>query len=376
MEFTGSSKPTIGVEIELQILDPETLDLIPKSDFLLEQCRLLGLHRVKAEVHQSMLEIDTEIASDAKQCRNFLQSRLTQLNTVVRELGLQLAISGTHPFQRWADRLITSQERYQNLHHKYQWLIRRMNVYGMHVHIGVKNGELALAISNALIKYLPHLLALSANSPFWQGIDTGMQSSRVNIIESFPLAGTPYQFRSWKDFEHYCDTLGHIGAISSVKDLYWHIRPNLQFGTLEFRICDVMSTLDETMALVSLIQCLVVFATEKIEVCSVDWVSPKEQHWIAPENQWIAARDGLEGIIHTDLHGKQEKISESILQLIEQLSPTAQELNCWEELQFIHQIIKNGNGAKRQLDRFKETQSLREVARSSIQHFELEKALV
>jgi carboxylate-amine ligase len=370
LEFIGSSKPTIGVEIELQILDSESLDLTPKAELLLEKCQLFGLDRVKAEIHQSMLEVDSEISDDVKQCREFLSSRIRQLNLMANELGLQLAVSGTHPFQRWSDRLISNQDRYQNLYQKYQWLVRRMNVYGLHVHIGVNSGEQALKLSKALIRYLPHLLALSANSPFWQGVDTGMQSSRISIMESFPLAGIPQPFNHWNEFEHYCETLMHAGAIFSIKDLYWFIRPNLEFGTLEFRICDAPSTLNETMALVALIQTLVVFVSENLEANPNEWLWKKEQQWIAPENQWTSARDGLEGIIITD-RGQKEKISESILQLLDRLAPTARSLNCIEELQYIHHMVSIGNGAQRQRNIFKQTQSLREIVNASIQEFEL-----
>lgn len=363
LEFVGSPKPTIGVEIELQIIDPKTLDLTPQAELLLNKCRV---DRVTAEIHQSMIEINSEVSDDVKQCREFLNARMQSLNTLANELGLQIAISGTHPFQRWEERLITNDERYQDLLQKYRWLVRRMNVYGLHVHVGVKSGEQALKISNALVRYLPHLLALSANSPFWQGIDTGMQSSRVNIMESFPLSGIPPQFHSWEEFEHYCETLKRTGAIGSIKDLYWFIRPNLKFGTIEFRICDALSTLDETMALVALIQSLVVFVSNDAQ----EWVWSKEEQWIAPENQWHAARDGLDGVI-TDSAGNRQKISESVQELIEKLSPTARSLNCLEELQSINQMITHGNGAQRQRKLFEETGSLLDVVKASVLELEM-----
>jgi len=361
LKFIGSNKPTIGVEIELQVLNAETLDLAPQSELLIQKAIDIGLERVKPEIHQSMIEIDSEISCDIKECRTFLSSRGSLLGSIANELGLKLAISGTHPFQRWADRQFSPDIRYQNLHARYQWLARRMNVYGLHVHVGVKNGKMALAISNVLIKYLPHLLALSANSPFWQGLDTGMNSSRINIMDSFPFGGIPQQFKQWSEFEHYYETLSHIGIISSLKDLYWHIRPNLEYGTVELRICDAMSTLDETMSIAALFQTLVVYASEYLENQPNDWLWSPEQQWIAPENQWIAARDGLNGMIITDLQGNREKISESILQLIDTLSPTAKKLNCYEELQAISRIIINGNGAERQRNLFKDSQSLQEV---------------
>lgn len=213
IQFFGSPRPTIGVEIEIQLIDPETRDLTPESIALLELCRARRIERVKAEITQSMVEIDTEISNDVKECRIYLDKRIAQIRSVAQELGLHLAVSGTHPFQHWSQRKIYPSERYQYLLDKFQWLARRLTVYGLHVHIGVEGGEKAIAISNAAIRYLPHLLVLSASSPYWEGIDTGMQSSRAGVIESYPISGLPYYFPNWQEFEKYCDTLLHTGAI-------------------------------------------------------------------------------------------------------------------------------------------------------------------
>ncbi len=368
--FQGSDKPSIGVEIELQILDPSTFDLSPQSEKLLETCEKQAVERVKVEIHQSMVEVDSEISVDVKQCRKFLNKRFEAVDEIARSLGIQLGVTGTHPFQRWKDRQITNQVRYQNLHEKFQWLARRMNIYGMHVHIGVPTGDHALEISQAMIQYLPHLLALSANSPFWQGIDTGMQSSRVNIIEAFPLAGLPPNFSKWQEFDHYYQTLHRVGAVSSFKDLYWYIRPNLSYGTIEFRICDAMSTLSETMAVVALTHCLVVWISDHLQDRNWKPTWTQEQHWIAPENQWIAARDGLEGMIITNLQGKRQKIADAILELVETLSPIAKRLNCKEELDYLNHIILKGNGAQRQRATYNETSSLEQVVMVALDEFQ------
>ncbi len=210
--FKGSNQPTIGVEIELQILDPATLDLTPQSEKLLECCKERGIYRVKTEIHQCMIEVDSEISTDVKECRAFLKKRLQETCCAADSLGLKLAVTGTHPFQKWTDSLISNRVRYKNLHDKFQWLARRMNIYGMHVHVGVSSGERALAISNVLAPYLPHLLALSASSPFWQGIYTGMNSSRISILDAFPYSGFPLRFTTWNEFEHYYNTLHRIEA--------------------------------------------------------------------------------------------------------------------------------------------------------------------
>ncbi len=362
--FQKSAKFTLGVEIELQIMDPETFDLVPQSEEILYAAHRQGLDRVKMEIHKSMLEVNSEISKDVKQCRKSLQSTFLELDDIVESFHLKLGFTGTHPFQCWEERIISSHARYEELHEKFQWLIKRMNIYGMHVHVGVKSGDRALAIGQALIQYLPHFLALSANSPYWKGTDTGMQSSRVNILDTFPFSGLPLNISKWKSFKNYCDTLHQVGAIKTFKDLYWYIRPNPFYGTVEVRVCDATSSLSEAMALTALIQCLVAKIDQELdEKSNKKWTN--KHHWIAPENQWVAARDGLDGLIVVDFEGTRRKISDSILEVVDSLSEFAVKLNCYEELQFIRQMIQEGNGATKQRKIFKETGSLKEVAQSA-----------
>jgi len=376
IEFTGSPNPTIGVEVELQIIDAERRRLTPKSIELLEFCRGQGLERVKAEVTQSMVEIDTEVSYDVKQCRGYLERRIAKLRAAANALGLRLCVSGTHPFHRWTESKIFPSERYRYLLEKYQWLARRLNVYGLHVHIGVENGEKAIAISNAAMRYLPHLLALSASSPYWEGVDTGMQSSRVDVMNSFPISGLPYYFPDWQEFERYCDTLLHTEAITSLKDLYWFIRPSPSYGTLEFRICDGVPTLSETMALVALIQSLVVWIDEGFADGSRSRTISMRRYWIAPENLWVAARDGLDGLIIINEDGKRRKISEDVLNLIEHLTPVAKRLNSYEELLYLKEMIQNGSSAKRQRAVFKESESFQKVVDALMEEFEADRPIL
>jgi carboxylate-amine ligase len=372
IEFVGSPKPTLGVELELQLIDPATRDLTAQSINLLESCRRRRIKRVKAEITQSMVEIDTEISRDVKECRRYLERRIARLRGVSRGLGVELAISGTHPFQRWMDREIYPSERYSYLLEKFQWLARRLNVYGLHVHVGVKSGAKAIAISNAAIRYLPHLLALSASSPYWEGVDTGMQSCRAGVLQSFPISGLPYYFPNWQEFEKYCDTLLHTGAIASLKDFYWFIRPSPSYGTLEFRICDGIPTLSETMALVALIQALVVWIDEGFAGGGRSEAISMRRYWIAPENLWVAARDGLEGMIIVNEEGKRRKISDDILNLMEHLAPVAKRLNSTEELLSIEKIIRNGPSAKRQRAVFEREQSLEAVVDALAKEFDID----
>lgn len=369
MEFVGSPKPTIGVEIELQLIDPETRDLTPQSVRLLEICAQRGIDRVKAEITQSMIEIDSEISDTVRECRTHLERRITQLRSVTDELGIELSVSGTHPFQRWTERRIFPLDRYIYLLDKFKWLARRLTVYGVHVHVGVESGEKAIAISNALIPYLPHLLALSASSPFWESVDTGMHSCRAGVMESFPISGLPYYFPNWNEFEKYCEVLERAGAIASLKDLYWYMRPNPSFGTLEFRICDGMSTLTETMALVALIQALVVWVDEGLNKGTRSTSVHMQRYWIAPENQWVAARDGIDAMIIVNEDGDRRSIADDLIRLVDELAPISRRLGSYEELMYLKEIIRHGTSSSRQRAVFHQTQSLQGVVDSLIREF-------
>jgi len=361
LEFIGSDGATLGVEVELQLIDPETMDLTPRAQEVLMLSEQRGIMHVKAEVHQSMLEIDTKVSADVKECRSCLETTLTGLYGVVDDLGLLLSTSGTHPFQKWPERLIFPNTRYMMLQKKFRWLVKRMNVYGLHVHLGISDGEKAIALSRAMFRFLPHLLALSANSPFWQGQDTGMQACRPSIMETFPTGGLPPYLENWAQFEHYYDTMTDAGAIKSPKDLYWYIRPNVEYGTIEFRICDAGNSINEVMAIVAFIQNLV----EMVDRDPAKWKWDQKQHWIAPENHWIAARDGLSGVIVAG--GVKKQIAEEIYSLIEELAPIARSLNNYDELLYLKHILKRGNGAMRQRELFKQTRDLRDVVQMCAQ---------
>ena len=369
IDFSGSLKPTIGVEIELQLIDPETRDLTPQSLKLLDLCQDCGIDRVKAEITQAMVEIDSEISHDVKQCRRYLEERAARLRSVADKLGIQFCVSGTHPFQRWTERKIYPSERYLYLVEKFRWLARRLTVYGIHVHVGVDSGEKAIAISNAVLKYLPHLLALSASSPYWEGVDTGLQSCRAGVMESFPISGLPYYFLNWQEYEKYCSVMQRAGAITSLKDLYWYVRPNPSFGTLEFRICDGVPTLTETMALAALIQSLVVWIDEGLNRGTRPRKIKMQRYWIAPENQWVAARDGLKGMIIVNDEGDRRSISDDVLKLIDDVAPVSQQLNCYEELLHLKDIVQNGTSAERQRAVFAEKQNLQDVVDLLVKEF-------
>lgn len=365
LNFQGSPKATLGVEIELQLIDPETMDLTPRAQEVLALCEKRGVSHVKAEVHQSMLEIDTRISANVTECRECLTTTLSGLYSVVEDLGLRISSTATHPFQNWPERLIFPNERYVTLQKKFRWLLKRINVYGLHLHVGVSDGEKVVQLTRSMYRFLPHLLALSANSPFWHGEDTGMQACRPNIMESFPTGGLPPYLNSWRDLEMYVETMTHGGAIKSVKDLYWYIRPNLAFGTMEFRICDTANSVPAIMAIVSFIQNLVEYVGQNPEL----WRWDVRQHWLAPENHWIAARDGLNGVICAGSQGEKKQIAEEIFWLLDELTPIAKRLNNYDEMMYIKTILKTGNGAHRQREIYKETGSLQSVVKACAEEF-------
>ena len=374
--FKGSHAPTIGVEIELQLIDPVSFHLIPVAQEILRKFVHTQENRITPEIHQSMIEVNSGIARNVKESSLQLKRKIIELNRVADKLGILTSITGTHPFQKWSDCVISQQERYQGIYEKYQWLARRMNVYGTHVHIGVQNEDQVLFLMQRTIRYLPHLLALSANSPFWQGMDTGMKSSRISIMESFPFAGLPPFFTSWNEFIYYCQLLKRSQAISSIKDLYWHVRPNLQFGTIEFRICDAMTNLSEIMAVTAFIQCLVVWTLEKGREEKEEKF--KESFWLAPENIWVAARDGLEGEVIISSSGEKAFIKDEIRALVHALVPFAKDLGCLEELNYISTMIEQKSGADRQREYYREYGSIESVAKSARNDFlnSLEESMV
>ena len=263
IRFNGSSGPTLGVEVELQIIDPETRNLVSGASAILE--RAGDVNNLKPELIQSTIELNTDVCADVAAVRGELSTRLRELFTRCDGLGYQLASTGTHPFSRWADQDITDKERYHLLANRCQWPARRLMIFGLHVHVGIESGEKAIAIFNALTTYIPHLLALSASSPFFQGEETGLASCRVKIFESLPTAGLPYRLLNWAEFQRLMITLVGAGAIESVREIWWDIRPHPEFGTVEVRICDGLPTLNDIIAMTALIQALVVWLGDQYD---------------------------------------------------------------------------------------------------------------
>src|SRR4051812_40611113 len=249
MTFRPSPATTIGVELELQVLDPETGDLAPGGLRILNACEDEQIEGVSGEFLLSMLEVKTGICENTAHVRDSLFPQLRRVRNVATSLGYDLALGGTHPFARPCMASIFPDERYQKIQKRQGWMSYQEAVFGLHIHVGVPSGDACIGVINLLVEYVPHLLALAANSPFWQGVDTSYASSRVRMFRPSGSAGTPPHFSNWQAFVDYCQVMNQAGLLESTKDMYWDLRPHPKFGTVEFRIFDVPATLSVVLGL-------------------------------------------------------------------------------------------------------------------------------
>ena len=358
--FHGSPKPTIGVEIELQVVDPQSHNLKQGSVQILEALAGVdgALDHVKQELTQSTIEVITGICTTVDEAMDDLATSIRQVYSLSDELGFTLASAGTHPFGQWRDQKIFPNERYQDLVDRIQWPARRLLIYGLHVHVGISSGEKAIAISNALCSYLPHLLALSASSPFIDFEDTGLASSRTKIFEGMPTAGLPYRLSNYGEFQRFMNTLVRAKAIQTIREIWWDIRPHPGFGTLEIRICDSPSTMQELASLVALVQTLVVALDERYDA---GVTMPVLQPWIVRENKWRAARHGLDADVISTNDGDHGPLRELIPRLVEKMQSIADRLGCGHQLASIPGQIDAGASYERQRAAFGRSKRLPDV---------------
>lgn len=365
LEFMASQQMSIGVELELQIIDPKTKDLSPASPKIFEAIGAEQKH-IKPELVQAMIEINTGICSTVAEVRRDLQEQIARLESVGATLGLEFASSGSHPFARYTDRLIYPAERYQYLIDRNRWMARRLMIFGLHVHVGMRDGEHAIAMNNAMLHYIPHVLALSASSPFWQGLDTGLASCRVTVFEALPTAGHPCTFNSWREFESFYDSMIASRSISSIKDIWWDIRPHPGYGTIELRVCDSLPNLQETIALVAFVQALFHWLDEQYQD-GKRFVPPP--YWILRENKWKASRYGLDAEIILNERGVTNSLATEIEQLLKELEPVGQRLGSSAELGAIATMMQRGGSYRRQRAIYERQGTFLAVAESLVEEF-------
>lgn len=346
--FNPSTGASLGIEWELELVDRQTRELTPAAVPILEAITPEGADehpQAKHELLQSCVEVITGVCQTVEEAKVDLQKAVAEVKAAADPLGVGLMCSGTHPISRYQDQLISPKERYQELVENMQWLARRMAIFGVHVHVGVKSKEKVIPIVNALTQYIPHFLALSASSPFWAGDDTGLASARSKIFEGLPTAGLPYQLDDWPEFELYMETLIDTKTVDSIREVWWDIRPHPNFGTIELRVCDGLPTIEEVGAVAALAQSLITLLDREIDR---GYSLPKPRGWVVRENKWRAARYGLDAEIVVDNIRTLRPVREALLDLAEELMPTARRLGCEDDLASIEKIIDTGGSYQRQ----------------------------
>jgi glutamate---cysteine ligase / carboxylate-amine ligase len=360
LSFRENPRPTIGVEVEMQLINPFTLQLTPGIEDLRRRTPGELEESVKPELMQSYVEVNTGICSDTADVRRDLQGKMQALCHSAHDAGLMVAWAGTHPISRWDTQEVTDNDRYRRIIDQLQYVARRLVTFGVHVHVGMPDGEAAIAVMNDIAPYLPHLLALSANSPFWYGRPSGLQSSRIKALEALPRGGLPPDLRGWTEFCSLYDTLRAAGAIDSIKELWWDMRPHPDFGTLEVRIFDTPLTFDEVVSMAALTQALVVRAERDRK----DGTRPtRMQPTVIAQNKWWATRYGLEAEFVVDASGRKVGARDAIARLVEDLTPVAADLGSSEDLERIHATLARGTGASLQLEVFERTGSAGDVVK-------------
>ena len=362
LTFTKNDKPTLGVEIELQLVDAKTFELSPSIERVLAAMPQELQSCVKPELMQSYLEINTGICETVGDVHTDLNGSLTKLNKTCDSLGLKLLWAGTHPFSSWRRQRITVNDRYYQLVDLMQDVARRLVTFGLHVHVGVDSGDKAVMVCDRMLRHLPLLLALSANSPFWEARPTGLHSNRSKIMEMLPTAGLPHQMRNWSEYVWLISHLQDTGFINTIREIWWDIRPHHNFGTVEIRICDMPASLDQVVAITALVQCLVVAISNQID----QGTYLSEYHpMIIQQNKWRATRYGAKAKLVNSDDYKQYTVQETTDRLVERLLPTAEALGCVSELEAVRQLPAN-TGAEQQLKLYEETYSRHEVVRQML----------
>jgi carboxylate-amine ligase len=349
---------TLGIEEEFQIVDPVSRDLKSHIEEILEEGKIILRENIKPEMHQSVVEVGTEICATVQDARREVTKLRSTLDSLARNKGLRIAAAGTHPFARWEAQKITDHERYREIVEDMQQVARANLIFGLHVHVGMPDRETAIQVMNTARYFLPHIFALSTNSPFWMGSNTGFKSYRIKIFERFPRTGIPDIFESLSDYEDYIKLLMKTNCIDNPKRIWWDIRLHPFFNTLEWRVCDIPMRVDETIALAALMQA-VTAKLYKLFKKNMGFRIYKTR--LLNENRWRAARYGVQGKLID--FGKQTEVPFTSLvdELLEFVDDEIDELGSRQEVEYVKEILKMGTGADRQLAVWNETQDMNAV---------------
>jgi len=349
---------TLGIEEEFAIIDPETRELRSHIQEILEGGKVMLKEQIKPEMHQSVVELGTEICQSVADARAHVIELRSRLAELAGRAELKIASVGTHPFSHWRDQLITQGERYQEIVKDMQQLARANLIFGLHVHVGIADREAAIHVMNQARYFLPHIYALSVNSPFWVGQDTGLKGYRLKVFERFPRTGIPDAFESLSEYEDYCKLLVKTGCVDNAKKIWWDIRLHPFFDTLEVRVCDAQSRVDDTLAIAALIQAVIA------KLYKLQWQNMSFRVYrrrLLDENRWRASRYGINGKL-IDFGRETEVDTRSLLnELLEFVSTEVNELGSENEMAHIERIMGEGTGADRQLSVWERTHDMKAV---------------
>jgi carboxylate-amine ligase len=351
-------KFTLGVEEEYMVVDPLTRELTSHDQKIVELASHVTKDSVKAEMHQAVVEVGTGICKDVNQAYEEIRGLRKLVSEIAGSLNLSIGAAGTHPFSHWSKQLITPNPRYDEIVQEMQEAARSNLIFGLHVHVGIADKNMAIHIQNTVRYFLPHVYALSCNSPFWEGRNTGFKSFRTKVFDKFPRTGIPDRFEGWDDFKNYVNLLIQTNCIDNAKKIWWDVRVHPFFDTIEFRICDVPMRIDETIAITAVFQALVV-KLYKLRLQNMSFIMYTRA--LINENKWRASRYGLDGKLID--FGKQVELDTRvlILELLDFIDDVVDELGSRKAINYIHTILERGTGADRQLAVFQQTGSLEKV---------------
>ena len=365
IEFNRNDRPTVGIELELGLLDAKTYALA--SEYGLLSARLMAdgqqdaeQSNYKPELMQCVLEINTDVCETIADTERDLRGKVTTVESACDELGLRLWWGGTHPFSSWQDQRITPDERYLKLVNLLQEMARRLVTFGLHVHVGVDTGDKAVMICDRIMRHLPTLLALSVSSPFWEGRQTGLHSFRCKVMEGLPTAGLPTLMRNWSEYVWLVNHMIDTGFINTIREMGWDVRPHHNFGTVEVRVCDMPGNLTDTLAIAALIQCLVKALSDEIDHGAYQHDS---HPMMVQQNKWRATRFGNQARLVDSFTYQSASVAETVEHLVSKLDGTAAELGCQGYLQHCIAMANGPSAAQRQVDLIAETNDPREVVR-------------
>ena len=351
---------TIGVEEEFQIIDPVTCDLRSHVMQIVSEVSPSIQEQVKSEMHQSIVETGTRICENVGELRIEMHRTRGELIAAAERAGLQVAAAGTHPFASWIEQVISPGERYEHIVEELQQLARSLLIFGMHIHVAMPDKQTTIDMMNMVRYFLPHLLSLSTSSPFWMGRNTGLKSYRTTVFRRFPRTGVPELFESWSAYENFVNLLVRLNCIDNGKKIWWDVRPHATYGTLEFRMFDTATRVEEAVAIAALTQAIVV-KLHRLYTSNQSWRIYRRA--LIEENKWRAARYGIEGKLIDFGREAEVPMRELMLELMELLDDVVDDLGSRSAINYVHTILREGTSAERQLRVYQQTGDLRDVVR-------------